>query len=212
MTATDTVIRPRRAAAGTTERTGSRRESRRDSVETLVERSLEPAFGLCVRAFDPVGSSPEWRDRARTLVMDAIARVATHHRSDAASDAAVREVIARVAERSLDDLMGHPGSSAPPAGVDLAALLPAGFPLADMAPGGNLPHVVLQDAVAAARRTDRRVAFVVFAARVPPADCAALLGLTPDAVADSLRRIAARLADIHGVDADEDGGTGEGST
>ncbi|MFV0316987.1 MAG: hypothetical protein ACK5O2_08510 [Microthrixaceae bacterium] len=177
---------------------GGRRERRREAVEALVARSLEPAFGLCVRAFDPFGTSTQWRERARTVVMSAIAKVAVRHSDDGATDDAVREVIARVAENSLDELMSHPGSATPPDGVDLNALLPDGFPIQDMAPGGKLPYVVLQDAVAAARRTDRRVAFMVFAARVTPADAAELLDVAEATISESLDRIAGRLAEIHG--------------
>lgn len=178
---------------------GARTERRRGSVESLVQRSLEPAFGLCVRAFDPIGTSPEWRERARRIVMAATARAAVRSKGRSADDDTVRDLMARVAETSLDELMDHPGSAPPPDDVDLEKLLPDGFPMADMAPGGNLPYVVLQDAVAAARRIDRRVAFVVLAAGVPARGAAVLLGVPEAAVRASLERIAGRLADIHGT-------------
>lgn len=173
-------------------------DRRRTAVSALVERTLAPAMGLCVRVFDPLGDNPEGRERARVVVTDCIARCAA--KGATADDSGARRVLKRVAERGLDELVGHPGGARPPSGVDLGQI--AGTPEEDdIAPSGYLRYAVLQDATAPARRGDRQVAFVVLAAGVPPGDAAVLLGATTDAVDAALARIMRRIAESEGVDA-----------
>lgn len=172
-------------------------EGRRTVVCALVERTLAPATGLCVRVFDPLGDNPEGRERARLIVRDCIARCAA--KGATADDSGTRRVLKRVAESGLDELVGHPGGARPPSGVDLGQI--AGTPEGDdIAPSGYLRYAVLQDATAPARRGDRQVAFVVLAAGVPPGDAALLLGSTTDAVDAALSRIMRRIAESEGID------------
>lgn len=172
-------------------------EKRRATVVALVERTLGPAMGLCLRVFDPLGEDPEGHDKARMIVMDCISRCAA--RGATADDTGTRQVLARVAESGLDGLVGHPGGARPPSGVDLGRL--AGTAAADdIAPSGYLRYAVLQDATAPARRTDRQVAFVVLAAGVTPGDASVLLGTTTGVVDAALSRITRRIAESEGVD------------
>lgn len=172
-------------------------ERRRTAVSALVQRTLAPATGLCVRVFDPLGDDPEGREKARMIATDCIARCAA--KGATADDPGTRQVMQRVAERGLDELVGHPGGARPPSGVDLGNL--AGTAEAeDIAPSGFLRYAVLQDATAPARRRERQIAFVVLAAGIPPRDCAVLLGTTTDAVETALSRIMRRIAESEGVD------------
>lgn len=173
-------------------------QRRREVVESLVERTLGPASGLCLRVFDPLGDDPQGRDRARMIAMECIARCAA--RGATSDDRGVREVIRTVAVAGLDALVGHPGGARPPAGVSLGAIEDDSEIAADVAPSGMLRYAVLQDASAPARRRDREVAFVVLAAGVAPADAAVLLGVTEDAVESSLARVVRRIAQGEGID------------
>ena len=101
----------------------------------------------------------------------------------------------RTAELAMDALVGHGGSASPGAGVELAGLLPAESDPLAVAPGGRLPHAVLQDTLAAARAMDRQFAYTVFAASVPLDDACTLLGIEPDDARSALLRIGRRLGD-----------------
>jgi hypothetical protein len=172
-------------------------EKRRVAVVALVERTLGPSMGLCLRVFDPLGDNPDGHEKARMIVTNCIARSAA--RGVTADDTGTRQVLARVAEAALDALAGHPGGAQPPRGVDLGRI--AGTAAADeIAPSGYLRYAVLQDATAPARRSDRQVAFVVLAAGVTPGDAAVLLGTTTTAVDAALSRITHRIAESEGLD------------
>lgn len=163
----------------------ARAQHRREYVESLVGRSLAPAVGLAARVLDPLGEDPEGRDRARLIATDSIRSVALGRRrfADAtARDDEVREVMGRVAEASLESLIGHPGS------VMVEEQTGVGVQ-------GTISFAAIQDTTSPMRRTDRRVAFVVLAAGLPPEDACVLLGLERDALTASLRRVSRRLAD-----------------
>ncbi len=181
----------------TTEGRGRDRRQR-EAVGELVQRTLGPATGLCLRVFDPLGDDPEGREKARMIVMESIARCAG--RGVASDDHGVREVMRTVAVEGLDALVGHPGGARPPDGVTLGIIEQAREVAADVAPSGMLRYAVLQDATAPARRRDREVAFVVMAAGVVPVDAAVLLGIPPDALGSSLERIVRRIAQGEGID------------
>lgn len=173
-------------------------QRRRATVTALVERTLAPAMGLCAAVFDPLGNNPDGREKSRMIATDCIARCAA--KGATADDAGTRRVMRKVAERGLDELVGHPGGARPPSGVDLGRLI--GTPEGDdVAPAGYLRYEVLQDVTAPARRGDRQVAFVVLAAGVAPPDAAVLLGITGDATDAALARIVKRIAESEGVDA-----------
>lgn len=173
-------------------------QRRRETVEALVERSLGPAMGLCVRVFDPLGDDPAGREKARMIVMDCIARLAA--RGATADDQGVRRVMGRVADAGLDALVGRGGGAQVPAGIDLGEISGTSASSERLAPAGTLRYAVLQDAVAPARRIDRQVAFVVLAAGITPRDASVLLGVTPKALHGSLSRIARRIAESEGAD------------
>ncbi len=184
----DTPMPPSDAPAG-----GDRERSRRAEVDALVIRTLPPALGLCVRVFDPFGDNPEGRDKARMVAMDSIARCAASGASD--DDAGIRKVMGTVAEAGLDALVGHPGSAPVPAGLN--ASIPVERPAGGVH-GGQLQFALLQDATAAARRSDRRVAFIVLAAGIPASDTAVILGVDQAKVDASLQRIAHRISEMQG--------------
>ena len=180
---------------------------RRASVDLMVGRCLDPAMGVCLRAFDREGrDAARWRQESREVVSRAL-RLSARKRL-AADDRAVHDVMRRVSEIGLDRLIGHPGSVPLPAGVDLGLLLTSGITAEQVAPGGRLGLAELQDAMAASRSSDREVAFVVLAAGLEPDDAATLLGRGVDDVSASLGRAGRRLSEGHaGVPA---GGRGEG--
>ncbi|UDY36419.1 hypothetical protein [Dermatobacter hominis] len=60
----------------------------------------------------------------------------------------------------------------------------------------------LQEALSGARRVDRRVGVVCLGCGLPPWQAAALLGMAPAAVDESLARIGTRLADRRRVSAE----------
>jgi hypothetical protein len=166
---------------------------RRAEVDLMVQRCLDGAMGLACRGLDPDGLDPEGADTARRLVMRAIADCAGKRIS--ADDESVRSVMRRTAELSMDALVGRVGSARPGAGVSLGELLPTGTDVSTVAPGGRIPHAVLQDTLAATRATDRQLAYTVFAASVPLDDACILLGIEPDEAHSSLLRIGRRLGD-----------------
>ncbi|MCO5319120.1 MAG: hypothetical protein M9942_11860 [Microthrixaceae bacterium] len=162
---------------------GGRSARRSEYVEALVEVALDPAVGLAARVFDPLGDDPQGLDRCRTIAMEAITSVALHRsgRADASvTDDHVREVMARVAEASLEALIGHGGTVAFNPDCGLERRTPVRF-------------AVLQDVTSAMRRVDRRVTFMVLAAGISPKDARALLGVDEHVVNASLRRVARRL-------------------
>lgn len=170
-------------------------QRRREAIDALVARSLDPAAGLCLRVLDPDGFDPVGREQATELARDALRGAA--RRRLAADDAAVAEVFRRVSVAGIDALAGNPGSAPVPPQVDLQALVGPEVDAAEVAPAGRLRFAVLVDAVAAARATDRQVAFVVLAAGTDPADAAVLLGVDLPGVHAALGRIGRRLADGH---------------
>ncbi len=172
-----------------------RRAERRDAVAALVDRALDPAVGLCLRAVDRRGEYLyRSRTEAREVVMAALRGVATH--GLASDDDAVHRTMRRTAEIALDRMVGTTRTVPLPRGLDLDAML-EGVSAEDLAPLGRLSLAELQDAVAASRAADRQVAFVVLAAGLPPQDAATLLGRRPDELDTSLRRVCRRLAEGH---------------
>ena len=166
-------------------------ELRRAEVDLMVQRCLDGAMGLACRSLDPDGLDPEGADTARRLVMRAIADCAGRRIS--ADDESVRSVMRRTAELAMDALVGRGGSAPPGTGVELGELLPPEAEVSTVAPGGRIPHALIQDTLAAARVADRRLAYTVFAASVPVSDACILLGLEPDEAHSAMLRIGRRL-------------------
>jgi hypothetical protein len=173
-----------------------RREAqRRADLAVVVDRVLDPAVGLCLRALDRRGADLDnSRAEAREIVSVAMRSVMSHGTSD--DDGTVRRCIRRTAEVALDRLVGRELDVPLPKGFVFAEIL-GGVPVESVAPGGRLSLSELQDAVAASRSADRQVAFVVLAAGVPPQDAATLLGRSEAELRTSLRRIGRRLAEGH---------------
>jgi DNA-directed RNA polymerase specialized sigma24 family protein len=191
----EAVHRDRAASRGPSRRAERRAERRRAELSSMVERVLDPAIGLCLRALDRRGVDLDnSRAEAREIVRVAMRSVVAHGTSD--DDRAVRRCFRRTAEVALDHLVGRDIQVPLPKGVDLAELLD-GVPLTAVAPAGRLSLSELQDTVAASRAADRQTAFVVLAAGVPPDDAATLLGRSEAEVRTSLRRIARRLGEGH---------------
>jgi DNA-directed RNA polymerase specialized sigma24 family protein len=161
----------------------------------MVDRVLDPAVGLCLRALDRRGADLDnSRAEAREIVSVAMRSVVSHGPSD--DDRAVRRCIRRTAEVALDRLVGRELHVPLPKGFSLAEVL-GDVPVESVAPDGRLSLSELQDAVAASRSADRQTAFVVLAAGVPPQDAATLLGRSEAEVRTSLRRIGRRLGEGH---------------
>lgn len=191
----EAVHRDRPGASARPRRSERRAAQRRAELSALVDRVLDPAVGLCLRAIDRRGADLDnSRAEARQIVRVAMRSVAAHGAAD--DDRAVRRCLRRTAEVALDHLMGRDIQVPLPKGVDLAELL-GEVPLEAVAPGGKLSLSELQDTVAASRSADRQTAFVVLAAGVPPEDAATLLGRSEAEVRTSLRRVARRLGEGH---------------
>jgi hypothetical protein len=166
---------------------------RRAEVDLMVQRCLDAAVGLACRSLDPDGLDPEGADTARRLVMRAISDSARKRIS--ADDDSIRSVMRRTAELAMDALIGRQGSATPGTGVRLEEVLPDEAELSGVAPGGRVSYAVLQDSLAAARATDRQLAYTVFAASVPLEDACTLLGIEPEEAHSAMLRIGRRLGD-----------------
>lgn len=165
----------------------------RAEVDAMVNRCLDGAMGLACRSLDPDGLDPEGADVARQLVMRSLADNARKRISD--DDESVRAVMRRTAELTMDALVAHGGSAVPGVGVELSDILPTGVPPSSVAPGGRVRYAVLQDTLAAARATDREVAYTTLAASIPLSDTSTLLGIAEDDVHSALLRIGRRLGE-----------------
>jgi DNA-directed RNA polymerase specialized sigma24 family protein len=163
-------------------------------VDEMVRRCLDPAVGLCMRAFDRDDGDPAlWRSAAREAVSRGMADAA--RRRVGGDDATAHRVMRSVAEHGLDQLVGHPGSVPLPAGVDLATFLPAEAPPSAVFPDHRVHLAALQDTISGLRGPDRAVAFVVLAAGLTLTQAATLLDRSAESVEGSLRRVCRRLAE-----------------
>jgi len=165
--------------------------------DLLFEQACPGLVGLARRVLDREREAPALSDPvAEEVVIEAFSRARFHHLG--ANEGAVRRVTSWVADLCLDRLIGHPGRVALPAGSRADDLLPA-----DLLEDGvgtewdvhGLPLWEMQEALAGARRTDRRVGVICLAAGTTPAETAALLGLSEAEVGSALSRIGTRLSD-----------------
>jgi hypothetical protein len=178
-----------------TGREARRAEKRRADLAAMVDRIVDPAIGLCLRALDRRGTDLDnSRAEAREIVVQALRPMVSKGIGD--DDRTVHRCFRRTAEVALDRLIGKDIQVPLPRDVDMAELL-GDVSLEAVAPQGLLSLSELQDTVASARSSDRQTAFVVMAAGLPPQDAATLLGRSEAEVRTSLRRVARRLGESH---------------
>lgn len=191
----DVVVRDRPTDRGGRRR--RRREAEQIRLTAMVERVLDPAVGLYLRAFDRRGERLESsRAEAREVAVSALGRVARRGGSD--DDETARRVMCRTAEIALDKMVGSSATVPLPRSFDLETVL-GDAPLESVAPDGRINLAELQDAVAACRAADRQIAYVVLAAGIPPEDAGVLLGRSPEEIRTGLRRVGKRLEEAVGL-------------
>lgn len=165
--------------------------------DLLFERACPGVVGLARRVLDPDREAPALSDPvAEEVVVEAFSRARVHHLGY--GERAEQRVVAWAADLCLDRLIGHPGRVMLPVGARADDLLPA-----DLLEDGigsewdvhGLELWELQEALAGARRVDRRVGVVCLGAGMEPPETASLLGLTLPEVRSALERIGTRLAD-----------------
>lgn len=165
--------------------------------DLLFERACAGVVGLARRVLDRNREAPSLSDPvADEVAVEAFARARVHHLGD--NEHAMQKVVGWTADLCLEHLIGHPGRVPLPDGARADDLLPA-----DLLEDGvgaewdvhGLALWELQEALAGARRTDRRVGVVCLGAGTAPGDAAVLLGLEEPEVRTSIARIGTRLAD-----------------
>lgn len=170
----------------------------------FFERVYPALVGLLRRVLDRNRVAPGSSDAVvEDVAIEALTRAKVHRVAD--TDRAAERVVGWTAEMCIDRLIGHPGRVPLPDGAGARDLLPAD--LLDHGVGTEwddhgLALWELQEALAGARRSDRRVGLVCLGCGMPPLQTAVLLGLEPAAVDASLRRIGTRLADRRRVSAE----------
>lgn len=184
------------------DRTGADRGP--SEFDALFERVYPAVVGLVRRVLDRQRVAPASSDPVvEEVAIEALTRARVHRFAD--TDRAAERVVGWVADLCIDHLIGHPGRVALPLGATAADLLPEdllGRGIGTEWDEHGLALWELQEALAGARRTDRRVGVVCLGCGMPPLQTAVLLGLQRHAVESSLRRIGTRLADRRRVSAE----------
>ena len=177
---------------------------RHSDFDLLFARAYPAVVGLARRVLDRDRTAPAASDPiADEVAVEALTRARVHHLRD--TDRGAQRVVGWAAELCLARLIGHPGHVALPEGAQADQLLPA-----DLLEDGvgaewddhGLALWELQEALSGARRVDRRVGVVCLGCGLPPWQTAAVLGMDPDHVSESLGRIGVRLADRRRVSAE----------
>ncbi|MBS1837680.1 MAG: hypothetical protein JST64_08280 [Actinobacteria bacterium] len=172
--------------------------------DALFDRAFPAVVGLVRRALDRHRAAASSSDPVvEEIAIETLAKAKVHRFAD--TDRAAERIVGWAAELSLDRMIGHPGRVALPSGARAEDLLPQD--LLDEGVGAEWDHHglglwELQEALAGARRVDRRVGVVCLACGMPPSQTAILVGADPVAVEASLRRIGTRLADRRRVSAE----------
>jgi len=176
----DASLSPHPAASGAT-----------DHIDRLFDRVYPSAVGVARRVLDrdgvALGSS---LPLAEEIAMEAFVRCAGPQLRD--DHRGVAKVMCRVADSSLDRIVGHPGMV--PLHPELLG--------AEVEFDGWLPISELQQALCDLRRTDRRVGVLALAAGFTPTEVSALLDLALDETLRRLARVGVRLADGRRLGAD----------
>lgn len=179
-------------------------ERARSEFDLLFDRTYPAVVGLIRRVLDRGRVAAASSDPVvEEVATEALTRAKVHRLND--TDRAAERVVGWAAELTVDQMIGHPGRVGLPVGARAVDLLPP-----DLLDGGvgsewddhGLALWELQEALAGARRVDRRVGVVCLGCGMPPAQTAVLLGLDAAAVASSLDRIGTRLADRRRVSAE----------
>ena len=172
--------------------------------DRLFARTYPAVVGLARRVLDRDGvASSSSEPIADEVAVEALSRARVHHLGD--TDRAAERTVGWAAELCLDRIIGHPGRVALPPEVGADRLLSA-----DLLEDGvgaewddhGLALWELQEALAGARRVDRRIAVLCLGCGLPPRQVGALLGLDDRAVSAGLDRIGVRLSDRRRVSAE----------
>lgn len=183
---------------------GVGRSPARSEFDLLFDRTYPAIVGLVRRALDRKRVAPAASDPVvEEVALEALTRAKVHHFAD--TDRAAERIMGWTAELVLDRLIGHPGRVALPLGAEASDLLPDDL-LADGVGAEWDEHGLalweLQEALSGARRNDRHVGLLCLGCGLPARQTAALLGLAPSTVSESLTRIGTRLADRRRVSAE----------
>lgn len=149
----------------------------------FFERWYAPVVGLVRRCIDPGDRSSASLVAAEQIAVEAFAELRHSLGEDAAAD--VARLVVSVADRSIDSLVGHPGS------------VPLHYEILgpDIDFDGELPLGELHHALTEVRRWDARVGVLALAGALSPAQVATLLRRPLDEVLERLGRVCTRLAD-----------------
>lgn len=172
--------------------------------DRLFARTYPAVVGLARRVLDRDGvASSASEPIADEVAVEALSRARVHRLGD--TDRAAERTVGWAAELCLDRIIGHPGRVALPPEVGADRLLSA-----DLLEDGvgaewddhGLALWELQEALAGARRVDRRIGVLCLGCGLPPRQVGALLGLDDRAVTAGLDRIGVRLSDRRRVSAE----------
>ncbi len=148
-----------------------------------VDRWYGPLVGLARRILDPTTATPASLANAERITIDAFAARRFTFGDDESSD--VAHLVCEVADRCLDEMVGHPGT------------VPLHYEILgpDIDFDGALPLAELHGALNGMRRWDRRVGVLALAAGFSPSQVATLVHRPLDEVIDRVARVCTRLAD-----------------